>query len=152
MNHPPSMTWYHPLAMKIQLKMNLQPNDISVAHRLGPKKTGVNRPIICKFVRRSTKSCIIHKCITLKPDLYANEHLTPPRRNIFTKLLKVKKSTKLITQLHTKDGKIFMRLKDSPHKFGFTDEESLVDILNEENPFLLNQYKSASLVSAHPNM
>ena len=122
-----------------ELGLNLDAKDISIAHRLGPKRDN-ERPIICKFVRRSTKSLITHKCITRRPQLYANEHLTPPRRHILKKLLKVKKSSKLIAQLHTKDGKIFVKLKDGNQKFSFTDEKSLLKILAVESPFLLNCY------------
>ena len=125
------------------LNVNLQTHDISVAHRLGPKRSDKERPIICKFVRRSTKSLVLHKCITSTSKIYANEHLTPPRRRILSKLLKVKKNTKLITQLHTKNGIFYMKLKDVSERFTFTTEEALITILTAENPYLLDAYRKA---------
>ena len=126
------------------LKVNLQEHEISIAHRLGPRRSDRERPIICKFVRRSTKSLVLHKCITSNSRIFANEHLTPPRRRILSKLLKVKKTTKLITQLHTKNGIFYMKLKDVQERFTFTNEEALVSILTAENPFLLDAYRKAS--------
>ena len=127
-----------------ELKINIQPCDIDVAHRLGRSKEGHHRPIICKFVRRSTKSLIVHKCVTLKPQLYVNEHLTPARQQIYRKLLKLKKDTQLITQLHTKNGKFFLRLKDISQRFNFTDESTLRSILDEHQPVLLSRYNENS--------
>ena len=123
-----------------KLRINLQPSDIDVAHRLGRRREGHQRPIICKFVRRTTKSLVVHKCVTLKPQLYVNEHLTPARQQIYKKLLRLKKDTKLITQLHTKNGKFFLRLKNITERFSFTDENSLLGILDLHQPYLRKCY------------
>ena len=131
-----------------ELGINLDHRDISIAHRLGSKHSNTERPIICKLVRRATKSLIIHKCITLRPKLFANEHLTPPRRAMFSKLLKLKRSTSLISQLHTKDGRIYLKLKDASKKLSFSDEESLSDILAIESPFLLDCYRRVTPTGA----
>ena len=145
---PPEISDEDPIMVVVNtvnkaLGVNLEPRDISIAHRLGPQR-GNTRPMICKFVHRSSKSFIVHKCITKKVNLYANEHLTPQRRRIFAKLLKVKKSSNMISQLHSKDGKLFMKLKNGSQKFSFTNEESLLRFLAEESPFLMNCYQSAS--------
>ena len=127
-------------AVRNSLGLELHPCEINVAHRLGPKKDGKQRPIICKFVRRSMKSIVTHKCVTKKTKLYVNEHLTPIRRQIYSKLFKMKKETDLITQLHTKNGIFFLRLKNIAQRFTFTDEKSLLNMLNLNHPYLLSLY------------
>jgi len=68
-----------------ELHMNINANDISIAHRIGPKpKTQApdKRSIIFKLCRRDLKSEILDNCRRLKPSYYINESLTPVRSTI----------------------------------------------------------------------
>lgn len=49
-----------------KLGINLDPNEIDTAHRLGVHKTGKTRAIICKFVRRRSKFQVIKNRPKLK--------------------------------------------------------------------------------------
>ena len=83
--------------------------DISVCHRLGVRSHNKERPIICKFLSRAITSDVKYSCNFARPDfkLYANESLTPLRREIFYKLRLVKKQhPTLIENLYTIDGNI----------------------------------------------
>ena len=93
--------------------------DISVCHRLGARNLDKERPIICKFVSRSIKDDVKHACVSMRPrpSFYANESLTPTRRDIFHRLRKVKKQhPTLIEDLHTNDGKIFVKVLTNEKK------------------------------------
>ncbi len=57
----------------------MTPSDINIAHRLGPKQQGKKRPIIVKLQNHAKKSELVQACITVKPQLYINESLTPRR-------------------------------------------------------------------------
>lgn len=65
--------------IKHNLHINMTHTDINVAHCLGPKQQGKKRPIIVKLHNRAKKSELVQACITVKPQLYINESLTPKR-------------------------------------------------------------------------
>lgn len=89
----------------------LNPCDISVVHRSGPKKSGKPRPVLCKFVSRKKKEAIISNRRALKNagnKVFIYEDLTPLR----SKLLHVVKKNETIHHAYTSNGKIFACLKD----------------------------------------
>lgn len=73
-------------AIKDNLKININQDDINTAHRIGPKQQNKDRPVIVKLSSRSKKSEIMETCVTVKPNLFVNESLTPKRRIIFSKV------------------------------------------------------------------
>ena len=70
-----------------ELKYKVSPNDISVAHRLGPKKNSQQsstRSIIAKFCRRDAKTDIVSCARRAKPTgLFINESLIPQRHTVY---------------------------------------------------------------------
>lgn len=112
--------------IKDNLKININHADINIAHRLGQKKQNYDRPVIVKLSNRSKKSEIMDACVTVKPNLYVNESLTPKRRSIFAKIWAVRKiHRETFQQCYTRDGKIIVKLKISNQKHTITSEESL---------------------------
>lgn len=119
-------------AIKQNLHINLNHSDINVAHRLGPKRQNKDRPVIVKLLNRSKKSEIMEACVTVKPNLYVNESLTPKRRTIFNTIWEIrKKNREVFQQRYTRDGKIFVKLKTSNQKHVITTEESLNTFLDK---------------------
>ena len=96
--------------------LNIAPSDISICHRLQPKRTspnGTQKPpnIYVKFVRRDTKREIIKASKGQARDaqnkLFANESLTPKRSAILQTLLKIKRSNDTIKGVTTEEGQVF---------------------------------------------
>ena len=113
--------------IKEHLKLNLKPEDISVAHRLGTTQPGRDRPVIVKFVNRSLKYETMGACIQLRPRLYINESLTPKRLDIFKQVLAIRKQHReKFQQCFTKDGNIVVKLKHSTVKHVIVDDQSFV--------------------------
>lgn len=77
--------------IKDNLKINIVHADINIAHRLGPKKQNKDRPLIVKLQNRTKKSEIMDACVTIRPNLYINESLTPKRRSLFTSVWVIRK-------------------------------------------------------------
>ena len=96
--------------------VNLQPTTISVCHRLGRRVAGKRRPVICKFVARTSKIALLSSKKNLKgkeeyKGIYINEDLTRIRSKLFHKARqddKVKNAT-------TKDGKVICYMKEGIH-------------------------------------
>ena len=91
--------------VKEKLQLELNPNSISVSHRLGkPRLTKTSatpstksarpRPIIIKLVQRSIKYDLIKACAIHKPPLYINESLTPARKRLLHDVLRIRASHK----------------------------------------------------------
>lgn len=79
--------------IKDNLHLNIEHKDIKVAHRLGSRNTqNNNRPIIVKLHSRQQKYDIMRAYVTVKPNLYVNESLTPKRRSLFKKSLEHKET------------------------------------------------------------
>lgn len=130
-------------AIKEHLKINVNENEISVAHRIGPVNSQRTRPIIVKLVNRSLKYDLIGACIQLRPQLYVNESLTTKRLNLYKKVLHLRKSHKeKFQQCHTKDGKIIIKLKNSTVKHTIVDENSLMSFL-DKYPLMKDSYFEA---------
>ena len=123
-------------ALKDNLKINIVHSDINIAHRLGPKRQNKDRPLIVKLQNRTKKSEIMDACVTIRPNLYVNESLTPKRRSLFTSVWAIRKTHReLFQQCYTRDGKIVVKLKSSSQKYIITTEESLNSFL-EKYPVL----------------
>ena len=134
-------------AIKQKHKINLKTQDISASHRLGPKPKPSSipnapvprtRPIIVKFVSRSTKADITSAAIALKPDLYANESLTPQRLDLLRRVRAIRaKRRDDFLACHTSEGKIVVKIKlgNSFRRFVITSESSF-NVFLEHNPNL----------------
>lgn len=120
-------------AIKQNLYINFSNDDINIAHRIGKKSLQTtNRPIIVKLHSRQRKDDIMTACITVKPNLYINESLTPKRLGLLKSLRNIRKNNKeLFQQLYTKDGTICVKLKCSNLKYFITNIESLNEFLNK---------------------
>ena len=74
----------------------------------------------------------MNACITVKPNLYINESLTPKRRFLFKKVWDIRKRHRdLFQQCYTQDGKIYVKLRASNHKHVITTDSDLVDFLDK---------------------
>lgn len=85
--------------------VELEPRDISIAHRLGKPEGGKARPIIVRLCHRKKKSELMKKKKALKgkpKKIYINEDLTPLR----VSLLKMVKDHRDVESATTVDGKI----------------------------------------------
>ena len=69
------------------LKYELKPSDISIAHRLGRKAPGKERSVIVKFVSRTVRNEVVkrRKALKGKPVVIADD-LSPYYQNLFSKL------------------------------------------------------------------
>ena len=99
-------------SIKNNFHINMIPSDINVAHRLGSRNTqNTTRAIIVKLHSRQKKTEIMNACITVKPQIYVNESLTPKRRSLFKKIWEIRKQHRnLFQQCFTQDGKIYVKL------------------------------------------
>ena len=101
--------------VKDKLNYVITPTDISVAHRLGEKKSsqGVDRrDLIVKLCRRNIKSDLVTTSRRMKaPDFFINESLTPLRQTISFVLRKAKREfPRIISGTSTIEGKIYVWL------------------------------------------
>ena len=118
--------------IKDNLHINIEHKDINISHRLRPKHQNKTRPIIAKLVNRSKKSEIMEACVTVKPKIYVNESLTPKHRSIYSTILEIgKKNRSLFQQCYTRDGRIFVKLRNSNQKHNITNEHSLNTFLDK---------------------
>ena len=132
---------------KDKLKLSVQADDISVAHRLGPKPRGQGRdrrPIIVKFCRRDTKREVLFcKRDNSDPNttLWTNESLTPKRRTIMFALRKIKRNhPDVMTGCSTLEGHCFAYTKtprsinnsrSNDRKHVINSHEALIDFCRE---------------------
>lgn len=122
--------------IKQQLHINMTHSDINVAHRLGTKQQDKKRPIIVKLQNRAKKSELVQACVTVKPQLYINESLSPRRRSIYSTVRKIRAQHKhLFQQCYTSDGKIIVKLKSSATKYTITSESALTSFLDKHPIF-----------------
>lgn len=119
--------------IKDNLHINIENKDINVAHRLGSRNTQNSiRPIIVKLHSRQQKYDIMSACVTVKPNLYINESLTPKRRLLFKKVWDIRKQHRQIfQQCYTQDGRIYVKLRISNQKHVITTEAALTDFLDK---------------------
>ena len=102
-----------------KLLIPITENDVSTAHRLGPKSPGQgpdNRKVIAKFCRRDLKNSIMLAARKKRyPGLYVNECLTEQNRSLFYTLRKIKKAHGgFVRSVSTKDGRVYVYTKPSP--------------------------------------
>ena len=120
----------------------LNVSHISVCHRLGPHLPNKERPIICKFISRSIKSDIKNACATIPCGIFANESLTSVRKDMFQKLRTLKHDhPRLVEQLYTVDGKIWIKVQASERRTLITNPHNLHTFL-EKYPVLKDSYES----------
>lgn len=132
--------------IKRHLHVNMSHSDINVAHRLGQKLQGKNRPIIVKLQNRAKKSELVQACITSRPPLHINESLTPKRRHILSVILKIRSNHRsLFQQCYTSDGKITVKLKNSTTKYTITSEHSLATFL-EKHPIFKDAAECTNMI------
>lgn len=75
---------------------------------------------------------IMSACITMRPNLYVNESLTPKRLSIFKTIWNIRKMHReQFQQCYTRDGKIYVKLKCSNLKHVITSDESLRTFLDK---------------------
>ena len=119
--------------IKHALKVNISPSDINVAHRLGGnKKPNSKKPMIVKLHSRLKKDELMSTCVTVRPNIYINESLTPKRRSIFKTIWNIRKHNRnLFQQCYTRDGKIYIKLRCSDVKHAITTENALTSFLDK---------------------
>ena len=98
------------------LRLVVSPNDISIAHRLGPKPTNQTpdrRNVIVKFCKRNAKIDILSSARRAKPkDFYVNESLTPLRQSSAYAIRKAKiEFPTIVSGYNTIDGSISVWVK-----------------------------------------
>ena len=98
--------------LKNNLNIVVNPQEISVSHRLNTKKTE-RAPIIVKFCRRNVKSDVLTSARRNKAEnLFVNECLTPTQQTISYVLRRAKRDfPELISGSTTFDGKNFVWVK-----------------------------------------
>jgi len=99
--------------VKDKLEIDISTADIDIAHRMGTFTEDANRPIICKFVSRSTKYEVIKARRKLKgSSVVIKEDLS--RKN--AKLLQDTKALESVSKAWSDDGRIIALLKDDTTK------------------------------------
>ena len=110
--------------LKEHLNYNLQPNEISVSHRLGGSNSSQKpdrRPIILKLCRRDAKMDMVRSMRRLKPEgFFINECLTPTQQTISYILRAAKREfPQIVSGSTTYVGKNFVFVKN--HSAGAKD-------------------------------
>ena len=85
--------------------VELKPDDISVAHRMGKPKEG-GRPVIVRFCHRKKNNEVMRNKKKLKErqrKVYVNDDLTSLR----AKMMKLVKKQEIVNNVSTRDGSIF---------------------------------------------
>ena len=78
--------------LRTHCQFNLNPTEISIAHRLGKKPSGEDRRSIrFRLCRRDVASDIMAACKELKPPFFMNPSLTPLRTKLLYALRQLKK-------------------------------------------------------------
>lgn len=98
--------------LRQQVNINIDPRDISIAHRIGNKRQQGpdRRNIIFKLCRRDLKYDIINACRQQRPRFYINESLTPTRSKICFILRQIKKRYHQIKTIRTHEGSVAVYL------------------------------------------
>ena len=101
----------------LQNELNIEINlgNIDRSHRVGQKKTNLNRPIAVRFINYRLKEHVYASRMYLKRGYYINESLSKGRSSLFYKARQLKKQ-KLILDTWTRDGNIFVKTQDSTVK------------------------------------
>ena len=113
--------------------VNIQSTDISICHRVGPKvrdgQRNRKRPVICRFISRTTKASVINnaRCLKSSDDfkrVYINEDLTRLRDRLFATCRRAAGVDKAITR----DGKIICYMKDNKPRVIVENPDHLFDL------------------------
>ena len=120
--------------------LNIEPKDLSIAHRLGPKPTSRQdrRSIIAKFCRRSIKYQILKAARTKKVEnFFVSESLTPPRQTITRVLRKTKRDyPDIVSGYSTNDGSISVWVKPpNPQAAGARNSRVTLNTLEKLEQF-----------------
>ena len=105
--------------IKNTLKINIKPEEISTAHRMGKKPVNQapdRRKVIIKLCRRDLKKDILFACKNIKPGFYANESLTPIRNTILFGLRNMRKdptASAIVKGASSYDGRVFAWVKST---------------------------------------
>ena len=139
------------LVSKIPGVRPIQPADISISHRLGPKPTsGVDkRTIVARFVRRATKYSILNGARRSKPQgIFINESLTKTRQNITRALRKAKQEfPDIVSGYSTTDGTIFAWVKSpNPNAPGGKNSKIIINTKAKLEEFCQRNFR---LSAAH---
>lgn len=112
--------------IKDNLKINISQGAINVAYRIGNNtKQYANKPIIVKLHSRQMKQEITNAYITMRPNLFINESLTPKRLSLLKIIWSIRKNNgELFQQCYTKDEKIHIKLRPSNRKHIITNEHN----------------------------
>lgn len=133
------------------IDVELEPNDISIAHRLPSKNSRRQRNIIVKFTRRVKRDEVFNARKKLKSKrtkdlpsvqiqsesspvnhnavIHINESLTPYRKRLFGRILDYKKNHHF-KYLWTSNGKIVLRESDTSTKHSFVSFEQFDEYLD----------------------
>ena len=113
------------VAIAHDLGVHITEADISVSHRSGRRGGRDPRPILCKFVRRDVKNCILRnkklaRNIRTDPDgnpvrIFVDEDLTKMRASVVKKLRQDR------VPHFTRDGKVFIANPSSDTEFTVYD-------------------------------
>ncbi|KAI3381284.1 hypothetical protein SNEBB_002556 [Seison nebaliae] len=126
-------------AVKHALKINLKPEDISVAHRLGRRPLNQvpdKRKILFKLSDKSMKTDLFRACRSERPrQLYLNESLTPTRGAVHYVLRQVKRDRPdIVAKLWTRDGAVrLVKAGINQHPIALNTRDLLEDFLRKNN-------------------
>ena len=126
-------------AIKEELKVDINPEQISVSHRLGKPRDSEDkpRPIIVKLVKRSIKYDLVNECIKRRPGLHINESLTPLRSKIMRQVRAIRKEKPdLFKQCYTSEGRIMVMITNGSEKekHCITNQESFQKFIDQYPP------------------
>ena len=121
--------------VKEKLRLNLNPTDISTAHRMGRKPTSQatdRRKLVVKLCRRDLKRDILMAARNIKPDIYVNESLTPLRSKILFALRKMRRSHPHILKGSTSiEGRVFAWIASDPGRLDSPHVRILVNSISK---------------------
>ena len=125
--------------VKEKLRLNLNPTDISTAHRMGRKpntQATDRRKLVVKLCRRDLKRDILMAAKNIKPDFYVNESLTPLRSKILFALRKIRRSHPHILKGSSSiEGRVFAWIASDPGRADSPYARILVNSLSKLSSF-----------------
>lgn len=140
---------------KIDPNIQVTPNEISIAHRLGKKPTNGTdkRSIIVRFCRRKIKYDILNKAKQTKPlDIFVSESLTPTKQQIVRTIRNVKaKHPETISGYSTSDGTIYMWIKPpNPNAPGAKNSRMTINSMEKLDKFCREKFRQPATCFDQP--
>ena len=134
------------VARKIDPNIQIGPNDISIAHRLGKKPmSGTDRrSIIVRFCRRKLKYDILNKAKQTKPQgIFVSESLTPTKQKIVRTIRNAKiKHPETISGYSTSEGIISMWVKPpNSNATGAKNSRMIIDSMEKLDKFCRETFR-----------